>query len=62
MKFKIGILILLLSQIVQAQQSEMSVNQNQYNSDFIASSELQEQFRIIEKKNSQQKVNPGMMI
>ncbi len=45
MKFKIGILILLLCQIVKAQQSEMSVNQNQYNSDFVADSGIQEKFK-----------------
>lgn len=56
MKFKIGILILLLCQIAKAQQSEMSVNQNQFNSDFTASSELQEQFRIIEKSNNEFKL------
>ncbi|WBL23865.1 hypothetical protein [Zunongwangia sp. HRR-M8] len=44
MKLKIGILIILLCQIAKAQQSEMSVNQNQYNSDFVANSELKEQF------------------
>tara|TARA_R110002051_G_C8588249_1_gene478383 strand:- start:174 stop:833 length:660 start_codon:yes stop_codon:yes gene_type:complete len=43
-KLKIGILIILLCQIAKAQQSEMSVNQNQYNSDFVANSELKEQF------------------
>ena len=56
MKFKIGIFILLLCQIAKAQQSEMSVNQNQFNSDFTASSELQEQFRIIEKSNNEFKL------
>jgi hypothetical protein len=55
-KFKIGILILLLCQIVKAQQSEMSVNQNQYNSDFTASSELKEQFEIIEESNNKFKL------
>lgn len=45
MKFKIGILILLLCQIGKAQQSEMSVSQNQYNSDFIADSGIQEKFK-----------------
>jgi len=44
-KFKIGILIILLCQIVKAQQSEMSVNQNQYNSDFVADSGIQEKFK-----------------
>jgi hypothetical protein len=56
MKFKIGILILLLCQIAQAQQSEMSVNKNQYNSDFTASSKLKEQFRILGKSNNEFKL------
>ncbi|WP_299315267.1 hypothetical protein [uncultured Aquimarina sp.] len=44
MKFKIGILLLLLCHFLNAQQSEMSVNQNHYNSDFIANAELSKQF------------------
>lgn len=44
MKFKIVILFILLCQFINAQQSEMSVNQNYYNPDFIADSELNKQF------------------
>ncbi|MEH6535646.1 MAG: hypothetical protein V7719_04590 [Psychroserpens sp.] len=48
MKYKLGILVLLLCQIAKAQQSEMSVNQNKYNANFVANSELKKEF---EKKN-----------
>lgn len=44
MKLKIGILILLLCQIANAQQSEMTVNQNQYNAGFVTNSELKKEF------------------
>lgn len=67
MKFEIGILIILLCQIVKAQQSEMSVNQNQYNSDFVVDSGIQEKFetelksekafRLIASPNDDEKIS-----
>jgi hypothetical protein len=48
-KLKIGILILFLCQIAQAQQSEMTVNQNYYNSEFTVNSEIKEKFHNTEK-------------
>ncbi len=53
MKFKIGIFIILLCQIVKAQQSEMSVNQNRYDSEFNADSELKIEFENNEKSNAE---------
>ncbi|MBW1296336.1 hypothetical protein [Aquimarina litoralis] len=44
MKIKIGILLTLLCHLLNAQRSEMSVNQNNYNSDFTANAELTKQF------------------
>ncbi|MGY3795166.1 hypothetical protein [Aquimarina sp. 433] len=44
LKIKIGILLTLLCNLLNAQQSEMSVNQNNYNSDFTTNAELDKQF------------------
>ncbi|WP_146190703.1 hypothetical protein [Polaribacter aquimarinus] len=53
MRFKIGIIFIFLCQIAQAQQSEMTVNQNRYNSEFNANSELKSEFENSEKSNDE---------
>jgi len=52
-KFKLGIIILFLCQITKAQQSEMTVNQNLYNPDFIANSELKKEFENQKNENTE---------
>jgi len=48
--------MLFLCQITIAQKSEMTVNQNQYNSDFKASNKLIEKFRVSEKTTDEFKL------
>ncbi|WP_160114351.1 hypothetical protein [Aquimarina sp. AU119] len=67
MKIKIGILLTLLCNLLNAQQSEMSVNQNNYNSDFTANAELakqcesklksDEEFKLIASPNADGKIS-----
>lgn len=53
MRLKIGIIFIFLCQIAQSQQSEMTVNQNHYDSEFNANSELESEFDNNEKSNAE---------